>query len=181
MWAYSGQRMPMTTNNLQAVKLLNGKQITDQTLPNTTFTFDLYEKNGEGGWSEAPVQSVNNALSEVNFKEIIYQSPGEYLYKIQERNESATHPGIMFDSTVYYAKVTVTASGGSLLAKAAYYSDEACQDQLPNAYSVTFNNRYGGKLPDTGGPGMTVYILPGVFLMALALAGACISRKRRAA
>lgn len=181
MWAYSGQRMPMTTNNLQAVKLLNGKQITDQTLPNTTFTFDLYEKNGEGGWSETPVQSVNNALSEVNFKEIIYQSPGEYLYKIQERNESATHPGIMFDSTVYYAKVTVTASGGSLLAKATYYSDEACQDQLPNAYSVTFNNRYGGKLPDTGGPGMTVYILPGVFLMALALAGACISRKRRAA
>ena len=181
MWAYSGQRMPMTTNNLQAVKLLNGKQITDQTLPNATFTFDLYEKNGEGGWSEAPVQSVNNALSEVNFKEIIYQSPGEYLYKIQERNESATHPGIMFDSTVYYAKVTVTASGGSLLAKATYYSDEACQDQLPNAYSVTFNNRYGGKLPDTGGPGMTVYILPGVFLMALALAGACISRKRRAA
>lgn len=181
MWAYSGQRMPMTTNNLQAVKLLNGKQITDQTLPNATFTFDLYEKNGEGGWSEAPVQSVNNALSEVNFKEIIYQSPGEHLYKIQERNESATHPGIMFDSTVYYAKVTVTASGGSLLAKATYYSDEACQDQLPNAYSVTFNNRYGGKLPDTGGPGMTVYILPGVFLMALALAGACISRKRRAA
>ena len=58
----------------------------------------------------------------------------------------------MFDSTVYYAKVTVTASGGSLLAKATYYSDEACQDQLPNAYSVTFNNRYGGKLPDTGGP-----------------------------
>lgn len=181
MWAYSGQRMPMTTNNLQAVKLLNGKQITDQTLPDTTFTFDLYEKNGEGGWSETPVQSVNNALSEVNFKEIIYQSPGEYLYKIQERNESATHPGIMFDSTVYYAKVTVTASGGSLLAKATYYSDEACQDQLPNAYSVTFNNRYGGKLPDTGGPGMTVYLLPGVFLMALALAGACISRKRRAA
>lgn len=181
MWAYSGQRMPMTTNNLQAVKLLNGKQITDQTLPDTTFTFDLYEKNGEGGWSEAPVQSVNNALSEVNFQEIIYQSPGEYLYKIQERNESATHPGIMFDSTVYYAKVTVTASGGSLLAKATYYSDEACQDQLPNAYSVTFNNRYGGKLPDTGGPGMTVYIFPGVFLMALALAGACISRKRRAA
>ena len=181
MWAYSGQRMPMTTNNLQAVKLLNGKQITDQTLPNTTFTFDLYEKNGEGDWSVTPVQSVNNALSEVNFKEIIYQSPGEYLYKIQERNESTTHPGIMFDSTVYYAKVTVTASGGSLLAKATYYSDEACQDQLPNAYSVTFNNRYGGKLPDTGGPGMTVYILPGVFLMALALAGVCISRKRRAA
>ena len=181
MWAYSGQRMPMATNNLQAVKLLNGKQITDQTLPNTTFTFDLYEKNGEGDWSEPPVQSVNNALSEVNFQEIIYQSPGEYLYKIQERNESATHPGIMFDSTVYYAKVTVTASGGSLLAKATYYSDEACQDQLPNAYSVTFNNRYGGKLPDTGGPGMRVYILPGVFLMALALAGACISRKRRAA
>lgn len=181
MWAYSGQRMPMTTNNLQAVKLLNGKQITDQTLPNSTFTFDLYEKNGEGDWSETPVQSVNNALSEVNFKEIIYQSPGEYLYKIQERNESATHPGIMFDSTVYYAKVTVTASGGSLLAKATYYSDEACQNQLPNAYSVTFNNRYGGKLPDTGGPGMTVYILPGVFLMALALAGVCISRKRRAA
>lgn len=181
MWAYSGQRMPMTTNNLQAVKLLNGKQITDQTLPNTTFTFDLYEKNAEGGWSETPVQSVNNALSEVNFQEIIYQSPGEYLYKIQERNESATHPGIMFDSTVYYAKVTVTASGGSLLAKATYYSDEACQDQLPNAYSVTFNNRYGGKLPDTGGPGMRVYILPGVFLMALALAGVCISRKRRAA
>lgn len=181
MWAYSGQRMPMTTNNLQAVKLLNGKQITDQTLPDTTFTFDLYEKNAEGGWSETPVQSVNNALSEVNFKEIIYQSPGEYLYKIQERNESATHPGIMFDSTVYYAKVTVTASGGSLLAKAAYYSDEACQNQLPNAYSVTFNNRYGGKLPDTGGPGMTVYLLPGISLMALALAGACISRKRRAA
>lgn len=181
MWAYSGQRMPMTTNNLQAVKLLNGKQITDQTLPNTTFTFDLYEKNAEDGWSEAPVQSVNNALSEVNFQEIIYQSPGEYLYKIQERNESATHPGIMFDSTVYYAKVTVTASGGSLLAKATYYSDEACQDQLPNAYSVTFNNRYGGKLPDTGGPGMRVYLLPGVFLMALALAGVCISRKRRAA
>lgn len=181
MWAYSGQRMPMTTNNLQAVKLLNGKQITDQTLPDTTFTFDLYEKNGEGDWSETPVQSVNNALSEVNFKEIIYQSPGEYLYKIQERNESATHPGIMFDSTVYYAKVTVTASGGSLLAKATYYSDEACQDQLPNAYSVTFNNRYGGKLPDTGGPGMRVYLLPGVFLMALALAGVCISRKRRAA
>lgn len=181
MWAYSGQRMPMTTNNLQAVKLLNGKQISDQTLPDTTFTFDLYEKNGEGGWSETPVQSVNNALSEVNFKEIIYQSPGEYLYKIQERNESATHPGIMFDSTVYYAKVTVTASGGSLLAKAAYYSDEACQNQLPNAYSATFNNRYGGKLPDTGGPGMTVYLLPGVFLMALALAGVCISRKRRAA
>lgn len=181
MWAYCGQRMPMTTNNLQAVKLLNGKQITDQTLPNTTFTFDLYEKNGEGGWSEAPVQSANNALSEVNFKEIIYQSPGEYLYKIQERNESATHPGIMFDSTVYYAKVTVTASGGSLLAKAAYYSDEACQNQLPNAYSVTFNNRYGGKLPDTGGPGTLVYILPGVSLMALALAGVCISRKRRAA
>ena len=47
MWAYSGQRMPMTTNNLQAVKLLNGKQITDQTLPDTTFTFDLYEKNAE--------------------------------------------------------------------------------------------------------------------------------------
>lgn len=181
MWAYSGQRMPMTTNNLQAVKLLSGKQISDQTLPDTTFTFDLYEKNGEGGWSETPVQSVNNALSEVNFKEIIYQSPGEYLYKIQERNESATHPGIMFDSTVYYAKVTVTASGGSLLAKAAYYSDEACQNQLPNAYSATFNNRYGGKLPDTGGPGMTVYLLPGVFLMALALAGVCISRKRRAA
>ena len=45
----------------------------------------------------------------------------------------------MFDSTVYYAKVTVTASGGSLLARATYYSDEACQDQLPNAYSVTFN------------------------------------------
>lgn len=181
MWAYSGQRMPMTTNNLQAVKLLNGKQITDQTLPDTTFTFDLYEKNAEGGWSETPVQSVNNALSEVNFKTITYQSAGEYIYRIQERNESASHPGIMFDSTVYYAKVTVTASGGSLLAKAAYYSDEACQDQLPNAYSVTFNNRYGGKLPDTGGPGMTVYILPGVFLMALALAGACISRKRRAA
>ena len=61
-----------------------------------------------------------------------------------------------------------------------------CQDLhemalYPCAYSVTFNNRYGGKLPDTGGPGMTVYILPGVFLMALALAGACISRKRRAA
>lgn len=181
MWAYSGQRMPMTTNNLQAVKLLNGKQITDQTLPDTTFTFDLYEKNAEGCWSETPVQSVNNALSEVNFKTITYQSAGEYIYRIQERNESASHPGIMFDSTVYYAKVTVTASGGSLLAKATYYSDEACQDQLPNAYSVTFNNRYGGKLPDTGGPGMTVYLLPGVFLMALALAGVCISRKRRAA
>lgn len=181
MWAYSGQRMPMTTNNLQAVKLLNGKQITDQTLPDTTFTFDLYEKNAEGGWSETPVQSVNNALSEVNFKTITYQSAGEYIYRIQERNESASHPGIMFDSTVYYAKVTVTLSGATLLAKATYYSDEACQDQLPNAYSVTFNNRYGGKLPDTGGPGMRVYILPGVFLMALALAGACISRKRRAA
>ena len=181
MWAYSGQRMPMTTNNLQAVKLLNGKQITDQTLPDTTFTFDLYEKNAEGGWSETPVQSVNNALSEVNFKTITYQSAGEYIYRIQERNESASHPGIMFDSTVYYAKVTVTLSGATLLAKATYYSDEACQNQLPNAYSVTFNNRYGGKLPDTGGPGMRVYILPGVFLMALALAGVCISRKRRAA
>lgn len=180
MWAYSGQRMPMTTNNLQAVKLLNGKQITDQTLPNATFTFDLYEKNGEGGWSEAPVQSVNNALSEVNFKEIIYQSPGEYLYKIQERNESATHPGIMFDSTVYYAKVTVKASGGSLLAKATYYSDEACQDQLPNAYSVTFNNRYGGKLPDTGGIGTTVFYVLGS-AMALGAVILMVTKKRMAA
>lgn len=180
MWAYSGQRMPMTTNNLQAVKLLNGKQITDQTLPNATFTFDLYEKNGEGGWSEAPVQSVNNALSEVNFKEIIYQSPGEYLYKIQERNESATHPGIMFDSTVYYAKVTVTASGGSLLAKATYYSDEACQNQLPNAYSVTFNNRYGGKLPDTGGIGTTAFYVLGS-AMALGAVILLVTKKRMAA
>ena len=41
----------------------------------------------------------------------------------------------MFDSTVYYAKVTVTASGGSLLAKATYFPMKPartnCQTPIP--------------------------------------------------
>ena len=44
-----------------------------------------------------------------------------------------------------------------------------------------FNNRYGEKLPDTGGGGTAIFVLPGIGLLSLALLAAILQWKRREA
>ena len=185
MWPYKGQSLtpPEPIQNevqVSACKQLNGENITDTSLK---FNFSLYRRDvDESGNSvyTAKVAAATNDGSNVVFK-FGLSTGGDYVYKMVEdcdEAQRAAHPGVLFDARAFYVKVHVDEN---LKATATYYSDEACTNELGGNQVPTFNNRYGEKLPDTGGPGVTVYILPGVFLMALALAGACISRKRRAA
>lgn len=184
MWPYSGQSFIPTEpiqNEVQvnAGKQLNGADITDTALQ---FNFSLYRQDED---EDKKLVYTTKAASAVNKgSSVVFRfgvsTSGDYVYKMVEdcdETQRADHPGVLFDTRAFYVKVHVDES---LNATITYYSDEACTKELGEGQVPTFNNRFGEKLPDTGGPGTLGYILPGIFLTALAITGACITRKRRA-
>ena len=182
MWPYRGSRLVPERTSVQARKYINGEPMSET--DTREFTFGLYRQSeGETGYTyeQTPTVTGINAGPNVTFGYITFTAAGTYVYKMVE-NMDSTHPGVLFDPRAYYVKIDVVANGSGFKATISYFKDEACTQSLDagQTYPV-FNNRYGEKLPDTGGSGTRGYLLPGIFLTALALAGLCITRKRRAA
>lgn len=185
MWPYNGQRLVPARTPLRAIKWMNGEPLSDDSA--YKFDFACYEQTrttAEDGtvtytYAEEPATTGVNVGSDVTFDFIEFEKAGTYYYKIVEKSDK-THPGILFDTKAYYAKVEVEGTV-TLKANIDYYSDEACDKPLGENVYPTFNNRYGEKLPDTGGVGGEAVAVVGALLMALSLAGLTIKRKRRAA
>ncbi len=105
------------------VTLAAQKNYVSGTLKDDLFSFVLKDSDGE------VVETVKNAADgTVAFSELTFKEAGEYNYTISEVNDQKT--GVIYDSTVYDVKITVTDDEeGRLLA-----SVEASAD------SLVFNN-----------------------------------------
>jgi len=146
------------SGSLSAAKLIDGKDATV-----SGFKFKLEEKTAND-WQQVG-DLVTNTKASVSFGPISYTngtfSPDTsggtvqtHIYRITEDPNTTTVGGATYtnDTTAYYAKVVVhkfvdtqgTTTTTSYVAEpATYYSDEACENPLPNG--VTFKNKSTGK------------------------------------
>lgn len=97
MWPYTGGKLIPTTGQIEAVKTVNGKT------PDSKYTFKLW-KLSNNTWEEK--STVQNNGQSVIFPSETYSAAGDYWYKITE-DTSAAADGVLYDETVYLAKVHV--------------------------------------------------------------------------
>ncbi len=89
---------------------------------------------------------VNGAVTFSNTADnamFTYDTAGTYCYKIEE--VKGNDEAYVYDDTVYYAKVVVTANSGTLsVSSPTYYSDSGFTSKI-NANDVKFENRYSNS------------------------------------
>ena len=187
MWPYKGSRLVPAKTPVQATKYMNGEPLEENS--EYQFQFAIYQQTrmeAEDGtytytYSDTPAATGTNEGPNITFGFIEFSEAGEFVYKMVEQIDQ-THPGIIFDPRTYYAKIGVVSSGSRFQATIFYYKDEACTEPLDEGLTCpVFNNRYGEKLPDTGGQGTAIFVLPGIALLSLAVLAAILQWKRRAA
>lgn len=120
------------------IKILTGKPLT-----NAEFQFLLTEVTDasgetvkEGGvtlTAESNPDNNRDGSTQFAFDAIEYTAPGDYYYLIEEVNGGQTIMGIVYDSSRYVVKVTVTDDGeGNLVAG----------HSVANGDSLSFSNKY---------------------------------------
>lgn len=121
--AFKNETRKPASATLEATKSLSGAALTDG-----KFTYEL--RDSEGNLLQT---AVNDADGGVFFEPISYSASGEYFYTITEKHFKAgiddpfTHdPDFFYDSTIWDAKVTVTApddltNGAAFAADVIYY------------------------------------------------------------
>jgi len=153
-------------NTYQNVKQISGtatfeayKTIDGEEAEVSGFSFTLYEKNDDGSYTEVEtVKNDSTSPHNITFSSITFDSTNvgdladgeskEFIYKIVENGTTTTIDGVTYtnDTTVYYAKVTVTKEAGIQsksisyinVSAPTYYSDETCTVELSDR--PTFNN-----------------------------------------
>ncbi|MFV0364832.1 MAG: Spy0128 family protein, partial [Suipraeoptans sp.] len=109
------KKVPVTPE-ITARKTLDGNYYSNQ----SEFSFELFE--GYGGTEKSiDTQYTTGASGVINFdtSSIEYDSAGEHYYFIREKAYSGTG-NILMDETVYQVKITVSESGGALVATNEY-------------------------------------------------------------
>jgi len=122
-----------TQVTFRGTKILEGRD-----LRNEEFTFLLYAAGEDFAISEnaEPIRTtVNNAEGTFAFGALSYDKVGVYRYVIKEDN-SNPNAGITYDTTAYYATVTVVDDNGVLKAEVIV------TDVLGTQKEVTFTNTY---------------------------------------
>lgn len=166
------ERVPVFQNKakpvvgeIHAYKTLDGKKP-----KNDAFSFELVDAEGK------VLQTVTNKGKNVKFQEMTYDKEGTYTYTMREiPGEDAD---IIYDSTVYTAKVEVTRQeDGTLRAATTYLRGEKILEEAP-----TFKNKTKAPTPQTGDNFNMVLV---VTVMAVCLAAIVIlvlvMRKRKKA
>jgi pilin isopeptide linkage protein len=142
-----------TNTKLTAVPIdvtLQAKKQIDNHEPGDTdpkFNFTLQERKQDGNYQV--VQNAENNGSSVTFNPITFtgEDVGDHIYKITEKPENDGK--YEYDTSAYYAKVTVTTKIESnkekTEAQVSYYSDEACTQEITSDSKEqkvpTFNNK----------------------------------------
>lgn len=187
MWPYNGSRLTPAKTPVQATKYMNGEPLPMDS--EYHFQFALYQQTrvqAEDGtsaysYADTPAVTGTNTGPNVTFGYTEFNTAGDFVYKMVEQTDG-DHPGILFDARAYYAKIHVVKNGSRFQATISYYKDEGCTQPLDDGVTYpVFNNRYGEKLPDTGGGGTAIFVLPGIGLLSLALMAAILQWKRREA
>lgn len=140
---------------LRAVKLLDGKT---PDVNNFEFTLkELVLKDGQFTEVQGDPLTAPNDGKKVEFNALTYQyeegntSVEKFYYKIAENN-NVTDTTYFYDSTVYYAVVTVNRTSAPISASAKYYKnagDAISEANEIQPESVVFNNYHRGALTIT--------------------------------
>lgn len=156
-------------------KLINGE------LKDKMFAFNMNEANVEFKPLKVSENTYNNANGEIVFDAITYTEPGTYYYVIEENTDTKLE-NVVYDTTKYYVKVTVTDVNGKL------QSDVEMQKSTGEVVnSIAFSNTYTGNpsenkphepttpghtMPYTGG--RSVYLWLALMLSCMLGAGVLI-------
>lgn len=156
---------PPTTYDPISVPITGLKKAVNHSLRAGDYSFTI--KDGKGNTLETVKNAADGSIS---FKPRTFSRTGTFLYTIEE--VKGAKAGIVYDSTVYTAKVAVTASGGQLTA-----SVTILKNGTPTAGGITFVN--STKAPPTGDSHLA-FPLVLMTLAMLSLGGAYIIKRRRA-
>ena len=111
------------------------KNLTGKTLEDGTFTFNVYKVTAYDSENNTAVVDWNTVVATAKNGETLkitdFDKVGTYYYAVKEVNDSL--PGVTYDDTVYYVKVTVSDNGKGALT--AEYS-------VINGTALVFNNAY---------------------------------------
>ena len=189
MFPYRG-RFLVGKTGFTATKYLDGAECpSDKTFSfvleywhDTDNEADGYQK---GAWQ--PLETVQNSGSEIIFSQRTYskdemddKTTRDFIYRICE--VAPDDPGgILYDSTIYYVKVTATLNGSSItVSDPKYYTtmDETtgALSDLITTETPVFHNRTAYELPETGGPALWL-TLAGALLVSLS--AFCLIPRRR--
>lgn len=158
----------MVHANTASVKFGATKELTNGVLRGNDFTFELVDVD-----NNTVVSRTNDANGKIVFDRISYETVGTHHYIIREVDESADHPNIEYDDSIYDVTVVVAeveGSGGMLMANVTEYSDN---------YTFKFKNIVKVTLPDTGGSGVIPLFAAGTLMIGGALALILLMLRRR--
>ncbi len=154
-------RLTVYPFTLSGTKTLDG--ITD--LSDYTFAFELHRTGSDFKWNDSTViQSIINTGtlgSEIVFDELWPGAVGTYYYVVREVDNT---PGIVCDTTEYHITLTVATDRTVDL---QIHKKGTTQPVEPD--QLNFSNKFGVELPETGGAGVTPFILCGWILLAAAV------------
>ena len=136
------------------VVLTGSKAMTGRDFQNgDEFTFDISRitegaprlVNAQGDEHDTiTIKPVEGASAQLDFGAAVFTGAAleedgsrDYVYRLSEHSGSV--PGVTYDSSSFYAKVTLTRDDGSFVASVKYYSDEACTTEVS---SPVFTNTY---------------------------------------
>ena len=158
----------MVHANTASVKFGATKELTNGVLRGDDFTFELVDTD-----RNVVVSRTNDANGKVVFDRISYETPGTHHYIIREVDESADHPNIAYDDSIYNVTVVVEeveGTGGMLMANVSEFNDN---------YSFKFTNMVMVALPDTGGTGVIPIMAAGALMIGTAGALILLMLRRR--
>ena len=110
------------------------KQVTGNEAPDETFTFYLMDSNGQQIDSK-----TCTAGGTATFDKQTYTSAGTYWYTIKEAEPANETPGMVYNTTAYYAKVVATHIGEGKLETVVTYGST---QETATADSLTITNTY---------------------------------------
>ena len=129
-----------TSVQLHANKVLSGRDMTNGEFSFVVKLGDQVVATG-GNAAASAGASANVIFSNIGYKleDLQGAATKDFVYSISELTTS--QGGVTFDTTVFYAKVTLTnnTATGRLETSVAYYSDAACQNPIE---AVAFENTY---------------------------------------
>ncbi len=158
---------------VKPVALSGTKTMAGVNLAAYEFDFELYEADKDFSTVKLlqTVQNTGSAHNEIRFSALWPALPGEYRYVVQEKvDDSNEH--VIFDETQYQVTVTVDANYQTSVKVV-----KAGTDNNLGEAGLSFTNKMGTKLPNTGGAGTLPYMIGGWSLMAAA--GAMILKPKR--